>query len=128
MADAHSYKLGKIMIGHVWAKPPEAGDDGIAVFGPIFNQNGEPVHLVGASSPVADSVRFRISKDGNVSWPKSIDFQPGKPLALAPWRQHIWLSGLHHPLKDGDEFDLTLDFADKGKITVEVMVENAAGD
>ncbi len=128
-AEAHSYKLGDIAIGHIWAKPPEPGADGVPVYAPFLNSGTTTVRLVGASTPIADKTRFRKvdKKDGTVSWPQAIELHPGKPFALAAWREHLWLSGLHKPLKDGDWFDLTLDFGDKGKLPVKVRVETTPG-
>jgi len=126
-AAAHGYKFGAIAIGHVWAPPPEPGADGVPVYGPILNGGAEPVKLVGASTPIADKVRFRLDKDGAVSWPEAITFPPGRPLAMAAWRQHLWLSGLHRPLADGDSFELTLDFARLGRKTVTVIVQKSPG-
>ncbi len=125
-ADAHSYTLGDIAIGHVWA-PPSDGTKSIAVYGPIFNQGSETVTLEAVSSPVAGVGKFRKDDDGNVSWPEAIDFPPGKPIALAPWREHVWLTDLDRPLKAGDSFDLDLDFGTAGHITVEVEVEKKPG-
>jgi len=68
-----------------------------------------------------------VSKDGKTSWPDSIPLPPGRPLGLAPWRVHLWLTGLRRPLKDGDRFDVTLTFAHAGKHTVQVLVERTAG-
>ena len=128
-AHAHSYKLGDIAVGHIWAKPPETGADGVPVYAPILNSGKTMVRLVGASTPIADETRFRKvdKKDGTAEWPQAIELQPGKPFALAAWREHIWVSGLHKPLKDGDWFDLTLDFADKGTLPVKVHVETTPG-
>ncbi len=127
-AAAHSYKLGDIAVGHIWAKPPAKGADGVAVYAPILNSGNETVTLVGAATPIADEVRLRkVAKDGTVTWAKAIELKPGKPFALAAWREHLWVSGLHKPLKDGDWFDLTLDFADKGKLPVKVRVETTPG-
>lgn len=125
---AHSYKFGDITVGHVWAPPPENGASGIAVYGPILNSGDTAIRLVGASTPIGEEVRFRISKNGTDSWPEFIELQPGKALALAPWREHIWISSLNRPLKDGNSFDLLLDFGDKGKHEVKVVVEGPAGD
>jgi copper(I)-binding protein len=126
-ANAHSYKLDDIAVGHFWAPPPEEGAAGVPVYGPILNQGDSTVRLVGASSPIAKDVRFRVEKDDGVSWPEAVELRPDKPLGLAAWREHIWLSGLKRPLKDGDDFELTLDFGDSGQLTVKVVVEKAAG-
>lgn len=125
--EAHGYNFGDITIGHIWSPPPKADADGVPVYGPLFNRGADSVHLVGASSSIADEVRIRKSTDGGVTWPDGIDLRPGKPLAMAAWREHIWLSGLHKPLKEGDSFDLTLDFGETGKVKVEVIVGEASG-
>ena len=128
-ARAHSYKLGDIAVGHIWAKPSETGADGVPVYAPILNSGKTTVRLVGAFTPIADKTRFRKvdKKDGTMEWPQAIELQPGKPFALAAWREHIWVAGLRKPLKDGDWFDLTLDFADKGTLAVKVRVETTPG-
>lgn len=126
-AHAHSYKVGSIAIGHVWAPPPAEGADGIAVYGPLLNSGKAPDRLVGVSSPIAERGRFRTEKNGKVGWPAAIELDPGRPYALAPWRAHIWLSGLKQSVKEGDWFDLDLDFADAGHIAVKVVVEKMPG-
>lgn len=126
-AAAHSYKLGDIAVGHVWAPPPEPGAKGLPVYGPILNRGDAMMRLVGVSTPAAEWVRLRRMKDGEATWPNAVDLRPGKPLALAAWREHIWLSGLKEPLKEGDSFDLTLDFGEAGQLTVKVVIEKASG-
>jgi len=121
---AHSYKLADIAVGHVWAPPPEEGAGGIAVYGPILNRGDTAARLVGASSPIAETVRFRVSKEGDVSWSEAIELHPNKPVSLAPWREHIWLSGIQTPVEEGDSFELILDFGDAGKLPVKVVVED----
>ena len=127
LASAHSYKLGDIAIGHVWAPPLGENAVGMPVYGPILNRGDTMVQLVGASTPIAEQVRFRTEKGDDERWPEAITLQPGKPIALARWREHMWLSGLNMPLKKGDSFDLTLDFGEAGKLTVRVVVEKASG-
>lgn len=126
-ANAHSYKLGDIAVGHVWAPPPEKAATGIPIYGPILNRGDKTVQLISASTPIAEEVRFRADKEGEVRWPTAVELRPGKPFALAAWREHIWLSGLKKPLKNGDSFDLILDFGDAGTLTVQIVVEKASG-
>jgi len=128
-AQAHSYKMGDIMVGHIWAKTPGKGADGVPVYVPMLNSGKTTVELIGASTPIADKARLRKvdKKSGTVTWPKAIELHPGKPFALAAWREHLWLSGLHEALKDGDWFDLTLNFGKAGKLPVKVRVENTPG-
>jgi len=126
-ASAHSYVFGSMEVGHVWAPPPDPKADGIPVYGPLLNVGAAADRLVAAASPIAERVRFRIAKDGKTTWPDAVELAPGKPLALAPWRVHLWLSGLRRPLKDGDSFDLVLNFAKAGQHTVTVIVERTPG-
>lgn len=122
-AFAHSYKLGSIEIGHIWAPPPDENGD-TAVYVPILNLGDKPVYLVGVSTEAAQKAVMRIVEDGKARLLDSIEFKPGRPLALAPWREHIWVEHLAKPLKAGDSFDLDLDFGDAGKIKVKVIVED----
>lgn len=125
-AIAHSYKFGEIAVGHLWAPPSDENSDGAPVYGPFLNRGKTPERILGASASIAESVRFRIEKDGKTSWPEAIDLAPGKPLALARWRVHLWLAGLKRPLKEGDSFDLVLNFAHAGRHTVKIVVARSS--
>lgn len=124
-AMAHSYKLGDIAVGHIWASPPATSADGMAVYVPILNRGTDTVTLVGVSSPIAASAGFRRDKDGAVTEVDTIDIPSMKPVSLAAWREHIWLQGLKRPIEVGDAFPLTLDFGPAGTVEVEVEVEKA---
>ncbi len=128
VAMAHSYKLGSIEIGHIWAPPPKPGVDGVAIYGPLFNEGKKRQTLVSVSSPIARSARFRLLKEGVESWPAHIELYPGRPVSLAAWGTHIWLSGLKKPVKKGDWIDLTLDFGPAGKLAVKALVQNSASE
>lgn len=122
---AQSYKLGDVAVGHIWAPPPET--EGLPVYGPILNRGTAAVRLVGTSTPIAEQVRFRKVSDGGAMWLYIVELRSGKPLALAPWREHIWLSGLRNSLKDGDTFDLTLNLGSAGTLKIKVPVEKSGG-
>jgi copper(I)-binding protein len=126
-AFAHSYKLGSIEIGHIWAPPPDA-DGNTPVYVPVLNLGDEPVFLVGVTTKAAEKAVIRKVENDKARLVDRVEFKPGKPLALAPWREHIWLEHLKKPLKAGDSFDLQLDFGKAGKIEVEVEVEDQGGD
>lgn len=120
---AHSYKLGDLSIGHIWA-PPAAGDaEGLPVYGPFLNSGSESITLVGASTPLVETVTFRSDEEEARELTGGIEITPGKPYAMAPWRPHLWVVGLKEPLKEGDSLELTLDFGEFGKKTVEVEIE-----
>lgn len=122
---AHSYKQGDIAIGHAWAPPTES--DVAAVYLPLLNRGEASDSLVGVSTPIAQKVRIRIEKDGEVHWPETVPLAPGKPIALAVWRQHLWLVGVTQPLKAGERFAMTLEFEKAGPIEIEVFVESSPG-
>jgi len=126
VATAHSYKLGDIAVGHIWAAPPESTES-IAVYGPILNQGNAAVQLTGATTPVAKDVRIRVTTEGSERWVDTVQLEPGKPVALAPWRQHLWLTGLKRELKEGDSFELTLEFGQAGTLAVQVEIEPEGG-
>ena len=52
-----------------------------------------------------------------------IALEPGKPVTLAPGGYHVMLMGLKAPLKQGDQFPLTLTFERAPPMTVTVNVE-----
>ena len=124
-ARAHGYSLGEIAIGHIWAPPPEPGANGLAVYGAIVNRGAGPVRLVAARTEVAERARIRANVEGETTWPTAITLRPGQPFALAPWREHVWLSGLHRDVQEGGSFKLELDFGDAGSVLVDVAVEAA---
>lgn len=126
VAAAHSYKLGDIAVGHIWATPPES-TEGIAVYGPLLNEGDRTAQLTGATTPAAENVRIRVAAEGNKRWVDSVKLEPGKPVALAPWRQHLWLTGLKRELKEGASFELTLEFGEAGTLAVQVEIEPEGG-
>ena len=128
VAEAHSYKLGGIEIGHLWSPPPDKGVDGLAVYGPILNEGAKMQRLEGATSPIATTARFREVRDGKEGWHEVIELAPNKPVSLAAWRTHIWLSGLNKAVKEGDWIDITLDFGAAGKLKVKSFVEKSPGN
>lgn len=127
LARAHSYKLGDIAVGHLWAPPPAAGADGLPVYGPLLNRGETTVRLVGVSSPLAERVRFRRRQDDKTAWPEALELMPMRPLALAAWREHIWVEGLKRSLGEGERLPLLLDFGPAGQLEADAVIEGAAG-
>jgi periplasmic copper chaperone A len=124
-AFAHSYKLGTVEIGHVWAPPSEAE---AAVYGPLFQSGPEPDRLIAASSPAGDAVVLQ-AKDGTARpWGDGLELKPGEPVSLASFGDHLEVTGLKHPLKESDSFPLTLTFAKAGSITIEVLVSKTGAE
>jgi copper(I)-binding protein len=118
-AEAHSYRLGAIEVGHPWARPSVSG--AAAVFLALANNGRGPDRLVGGTTPIADQVILR-EDDGSPL--ESLELLPHRPVALRPGGRYVGLRGLKGPLALDDSFPLTLRFASAGEVTVSVTVED----
>jgi periplasmic copper chaperone A len=125
-AFAHSYKLGTVEIGHVWAPP--STEAGASVYGPLFQSGFAPDRLIAASSPAGDAVALEDKQGVARPWGDGLELKPGEPVSLAAFGDHLEVTGLKQPLKEGDSFPLTLRFEDAGSITVDVLVEKTPGE
>lgn len=117
---AHSYTLGAIQIGHPWAEPSTS--DVAAVFMALANMGDKPDRLTGAATPIANAVLFQDYGNRPVD---AFDLPAKQPLALRPGGRRIVLQSIKRRLAAGDDFPLTLRFADAGEVTVMVLVERA---
>ena len=122
---AHSYKVGPIAIGHVWGLPSELTET--QVFVPMSNRGQEADELIAARSPICSMIELRQNNRYDDPALKSIELQPGKPVAMRKAARHLRLIGLSKPLKAGDRFEMMLDFLKAGETVVEVIVEDGAG-
>jgi periplasmic copper chaperone A len=121
---AHSYKLGAIEIGHLWAKP--SSDQKLLVTGPLLNSGKAPDRLIRVTSGAARAARMTTT--GGTAVIDAIELPPGKPVSLAPWREHIVLEGVANAGEVGARIPMTLVFDHAGHIDVEVIVEATPGD
>jgi copper(I)-binding protein len=124
-AHAHSYTVGAIAIGHVWGLPSETNET--QVFAPFVNRGNAADQLVAARSSICSMIELRQNNRYDDPPLKSIELQPGKPLAMRKGARHLRLIGLTRALKAGDRFDMILDFLNAGEATVEVIVEDGPG-
>jgi copper(I)-binding protein len=114
-------------ISNAWARatPPDA-EAGAAY---LTIQSPTPDRLVAVSTPAAKKAELHtMSMQGMVMKMRplaGLDIPAGQPVTLKPGGEHIMLMGLEHPLREGQSFPLTLDFAKAGPRTVTVIVENA---
>ncbi len=121
-AQAHSYQLGALAIGHAWARP-SAGDETEAMM-PIVNNGTELDVLASATSPLAARIEFR----GDTKKFDRFQVANGRPFPMRPKGLHLQLIGLKKPLVKGDLVPLTLVFEKAGKIDIELHVENSPGE
>jgi copper(I)-binding protein len=116
----------QIQIDHPWARASAGAAKTGAAYLTITDQ-GQPDQLTGASTPVAASAELHESMDDmgmmKMRPMAALALPPGKPVTLGPGGYHLMLMGLKAPLKAGDTFPLTLQFAHAPPQTVTVAVE-----
>lgn len=97
-----------------------------AVYLVLRNRGGEGDRLVGARTEVAGTVELHLSaiEDGVMRMRQvdAIEVPARGEARLEPGGYHLMLIGLTHALKEGDRFDLTLEFERSETRVVEVVV------
>jgi copper(I)-binding protein len=126
VAEAHSFRLGNIAIGHAWALPSQQNDG--QVFFPLANQGTTHDELVAARSDICATIELRQNNRYDDPALTSIALEPKMPVPMRPTARHLRLVGLKQPLKKGDRFKMILDFLNAGEIEIEVIVEDKPGD
>lgn len=127
----------------VWGANAQAAEDGIqvsdaiarampavaptsAVFLTLHNDGDRDRALVGASSSAARNVELHTHtmSDGMMAMRRvpQVDIPAGQSVAFKPGGLHIMLIGLNHALEDGQQIDLTLEFADGQTMQLQVPV------
>jgi periplasmic copper chaperone A len=125
-ADGHSYRSGNLRIGHAWALPALAGQDG-QCFMPILNTVGDDA-VVAARSVMCSTIELRRNARYDDPPETQFDLKQNKPLAMRPQAVHLRLIGMRQDLKLDDRFKVILDFLNGGEVEVEVHVEHSPGD
>ena len=122
-------EASSIRIDGAWARPTAGGAKNGAAYMTI-EDTGSPDKLLGASTPVAETVEVHetIHDNGVMKMRPtgSLPLEAGNPVAMVPGGRHIMLMGLKAPLKVGDTFPMTLRFEHAAPITVTVTVEQPA--
>lgn len=123
-ARAQDIKAGNLVIEQPWARASITKNG--AAYLTIVNNGTEIDRLTSASTPVAKKAELHTHQmDGGVMRMRpveALEVHPGEPTVLQPGGLHIMLMDLTHPLKQGDHFDLTLNFDHSGKVVVPVVV------
>ena len=126
---ANEYLLKQIKIDHPYAHTSLAQHQNGAAYLTINNLGPEDDTLISATSPVARTVeihRMEMSQD-NMMKMRSVPhllIKSHTTLALKSGGDyHLMLLNLRHPLKEKEQFPLTLKFEKSGAITVMVWVE-----
>lgn len=116
---------GDVQITNAWARATPEGAATAAAYVTVESPAGD--RLTGASTPVAQKADIHeMTMDGNIMKMRQvdgIDLPAGQAVTLKPGGYHIMMTGLTKPLKEGETFPLTLDFAKAGTKQVDVSVE-----
>jgi hypothetical protein len=129
MARAHGVSKGDLRIDHPYAVPSVPGDaSGYAYFRGISNTGAMLERLLGASSPIAARVELRRLKlhagKAQTAPVQAIDLLPKSLTVLRHTGDYqLALIDLKQPLRDGDRFDVTLNFEHAGQQTVQAWVQ-----
>ena len=117
---------GPISASDVRARPTAPGLTTGVVYLTLANHGTADDTLTGVSTPVA--AKAEVHRTMNMDGMSKMDMEPSLPIkangsvSFSPNGLHIMLLGLKQPLKLGDSFPLTLDFAKAGEVTVTVTV------
>lgn len=116
-----------IAVEQPWARATPAGAKTGAVYLTLINNGTATDQLVGATTPLADKVQFhKETEENGVSRMRempNVDLAPGAKITFKPGEMHMMMVGLKQPLKEGETFVLTLQFAKAGSIAVTVPIE-----
>ena len=131
IAGAALAQTGQLEVSNAWARAtPAKAETGIAY---LRIRSPTADRLVSVSSPVAKKVELNTMEMSGVVMKMrplaSLDIPAGQPVTLKPGGDHVMLTGLNGPLRDGQSFPLTLTFEKAGtrEVTVAVEKPGAAG-
>jgi periplasmic copper chaperone A len=121
-AKAHSYKFGTMAIGHAWARATTEAETSAMM--PFLNGGAKTDYLISATSEAADKIELR---DG-ATLVSEFEIVPQKPFPMRSAAMHLQLIGLKKPLAKGDHITLTLKFKLAGETTIELHINDQAGE
>ena len=115
-----------IKIDEAWARATPGVAKTAAIYLTITNTGTAPDTLEAVSTPAAEHADLHEDKMANgvmqMRSVKTLTIEPGKSVVLQPSTNHIMLTGLKAPLKEGQTVPLTLTFDHAGKQQVTAAV------
>jgi hypothetical protein len=117
---------GPLTVKDAWARPGVAGGNS-AVYFVVDNPSGEADTLLSASTSAAAVVELHetmMHSNETMSMQpiKEVPIPAGDKVKFEPGGKHVMLINLPADLKEGDTLQLSLTFAQVGKIELEVPV------
>ncbi len=124
---AFAQEMGPIHIADAKARPTPPNAATGVVYLIVMNHGAADDTLTGVSTPVADKAEMHRSVDEKgvmrMDAVPDLTVKANDGVTFGPGGLHIMLTGLKQPLKLGDSFPLTLNFAKAGPVTVTVSVK-----
>ena len=127
-AQAADVMVGKLKIVAPWARATPKGAQVGGAYLTVTNTGGTPDRLIGGASAVAKEVQVHemtmvngVMKMRPVAG--GLEIKPGQTVTLKPGGYHLMFVGLKRPLKKGEHFKVTLQFAKAGKVAVDFTTE-----
>jgi copper(I)-binding protein len=127
-AQAADVMAGKLKISAAWARATPKGAKVGGGYLTISNTGDASDRLVGGASAVAKEVQIHeMSMVNGVMKMRPVagglEIKPGATVTLKPGGYHVMFVGLAQPLKQGEHFKVTLEFAKAGKVDVDFTTE-----
>lgn len=123
---------GQITVLDLMAPVAPAGMTNGSIYFTLQNGTDQPLQLQGATAAVAERLSFHETVDDKgvmrmIAQPDGFVVPAGESLVLEPGRKHLMLENLRAPLVAGEQFTLTLTFADAAPLTLTVPVMDHGG-
>ena len=130
IASAARAQDGGIEVREVFSRATIGQATSGVVYLTIVNHASAPDRLMSASTPVAARTDLHMTvRDGDIVRMRRLEtiaVEAGGTVAFEPGGAHVMLSGLAAPLREGESFELTLEFEAAGPMTLEVPVGSIA--
>jgi len=115
-----------IRVDNAWARPVSGTAPGVTYLS-IVNAGNAADRLLGVRSSCCAVVEIHETRVENdvmrmVPVDSGIAIEPGATVSLAPGGYHLMLFERAEPLRNGERFELTLDFEISEDVTIEVEV------
>lgn len=117
-AVGHSYRVGNVLVGHVWVAPTRGANTEAYVV--LLNRTTAGDQLVSIIAPTAKLAELIDASARRIG---AVELPTNRPVSLKPNGFRIRLIGLDKPLRVGDKLKLTLIFAKAGSVAVEAVAE-----
>lgn len=125
------YQSGNIVVSHLWTHATSATSDAIEVFLTIANTGLEGDELIAATTRFTGPGRLQAPAFENGSLrvveAPTLEIAPGQSISFQQGGITLVLPNVQRVLREGDHFDIVLEFTQAGTITAEVGVEAPVG-